>query len=139
MWKWSKRQNILFIPRKVFDPSQHFSVQKYFSSCKSLEREKRQTDKMTDSRAFFWLSSFPLLNYFLLILHSFSNIYVAFFFEHFIILYYSVFHQFEQAKFVNIVLILSPSHIFLLPQLRQKNQACVKSGQNRHKNNHLAT
>ncbi len=52
---------------------------------------------------------------------------------------YSVLHRFGQAKFVNIVSILSPSQISLLPQLCQKNEACVKSGQNRHKNNHLAT
>jgi hypothetical protein len=50
-----------------------------------------------------------------------------------------VFHQFGQAKFVNIVSILSQSQISLLPQLRQKNEARVKSGQNQHNNNHLAT
>ncbi len=52
---------------------------------------------------------------------------------------YSVFHRIRQAKFYNGGLILSPSQISLLPQLCQKNKARVKSGQNRHKNNHLTT
>jgi hypothetical protein len=39
---------------------------------------------------------------------------------------YSVFHRFGQAKFVNIVLILSPSQISLLPQLRQKTKLMSK-------------
>ncbi len=36
------------------------------------------------------------------------------------------FYRFGQAKFVNIVLILSPSQIFLLPQLRQKSKLVSK-------------
>ncbi len=52
---------------------------------------------------------------------------------------YSVFHRFGQAKFVNSVLILSPESNFPIAQAASKNEACVKSGQNRHKNNHLAT
>ncbi len=39
---------------------------------------------------------------------------------------YSVFHQFGQAKFVNIVSILSSSQISLLPQLRQKTKLVTK-------------
>jgi hypothetical protein len=39
---------------------------------------------------------------------------------------YSVFHQFGQAKFVNIFSTLSPSQIFLLPQLRQKTELVSK-------------
>jgi hypothetical protein len=46
---------------------------------------------------------------------------------------YDVFH-----RFVNIVLILSPSQISLLRQ-KTKLKARVRSGQNRHKNNQLAT
>jgi hypothetical protein len=44
--------------------------------------------------------------------------------------WYSVFHQFRQAKFANGGSILGSSQFLLLPQLPQKNEACVKSGQN---------
>jgi hypothetical protein len=39
---------------------------------------------------------------------------------------YSVFHRFGQTKFVNIVLILSPSQISLLPYLCQKMKPVSK-------------
>jgi hypothetical protein len=39
---------------------------------------------------------------------------------------YSVLHQFGQAKFVNIVSILSLSQISLLPQLHQKTKLVPK-------------
>jgi hypothetical protein len=52
---------------------------------------------------------------------------------------YSVFHRFRQAKFANDGLILSLSQFTIRPQLPQKNEAHVKSGQNQPKNNHLAT
>jgi hypothetical protein len=39
---------------------------------------------------------------------------------------YSVFHRFGQAKFVNIVLILSQSQISTLPQLHQKMKLVSK-------------
>jgi hypothetical protein len=50
-----------------------------------------------------------------------------------------VFHQFSQAKFTNVGLILSLSKFLLLPLLPQKNKARFKSGQNQHNNNHLNT
>ncbi len=39
---------------------------------------------------------------------------------------YRVFHQFRPAKFVNGVLILSPSQFSLLPQLPQKTKLASK-------------
>jgi hypothetical protein len=41
-----------------------------------------------------------------------------------------VFHQFRQAKIVFGGSILSSTIILLLPQLPQKNGACIKNGQN---------
>ncbi len=52
---------------------------------------------------------------------------------------YSVFDRLGQAKFANGGSILSSSQFSILPQLPQKNEACIKSGQNWPKNNHLAT